>query len=668
MASQYPAYGGPSAQTLTDDASHSYPPTYGHSSGSTLTSPAKEDKQNDIIARDLARTPSPTPSEARELKTGAIDWKSITNWRFWIRREWLWYYVALVLILVITALMTIYHKQIVQWLTPATNWLHDLRFGWLVPIGILFVISFPPLFGHEIVAVLCGLVWGLWIGFGIVAAGTFLGEVGNFYAFKYCCRSRGEKLERTKIGYACLAKVVRDGGFRIALIARLSAIPGHFTTAVFSACGMGIFVFSLAAILSMPKQFITVYLGVILEQSESGTTDKKSQIISRVVLAITVLITVAAMWYILRQMNKVKPEIIYAKRKARQAKMVRAQLPYGNPEAMTSEGTLAEDVETADATVPLTSPRQNDKKPSFSPMYAPQAQRNYDYDYNSYARETDIGADQQHLTHRPAWSHQPLRDDMEDGGYDDGRTPLPPGIPGPPGATLTHPRMGEPSNAHQQPSGSYQGQDGLQVPGSNEPRPESRSDYIITFDPNAAASSSHSPSPYYDQPHTYPYSSANPSQPPISPFDNGSLQASKSTPNLQSTAAVEFSPSPHVTYTPKLPGANPGAAYSNNPYMQSYQPPAQLSPSSAPPPPLPSYAAADNAASAPSSNPYYVMKNAGSTRGVSLTDGPAPSQSNNPYLSMAGHGQEETTASYHTAWGSEHSREASPNGRDAGLR
>jgi hypothetical protein len=36
------------------------------------------------------------------------------------------------------------------------------------------------LFGHEVVSVLCGLAWGLWGGFGIVAAGTFLGEVGNF--------------------------------------------------------------------------------------------------------------------------------------------------------------------------------------------------------------------------------------------------------------------------------------------------------------------------------------------------------------------------------------------------------------------------------------------------------------------------------------------------------
>lgn len=46
-------------------------------------------------------------------------------------------------------------------------------------------------------------------------------------AFKYCCRTRGEKLERTNIAYGCLARVVRDGGFVIALIARLSAIPGH---------------------------------------------------------------------------------------------------------------------------------------------------------------------------------------------------------------------------------------------------------------------------------------------------------------------------------------------------------------------------------------------------------------------------------------------------------
>ena len=118
---------------------------------------------------------------------------------------------------------------------------------------------------------------------------------------------------------------------RLILLALL--IYSSVTTAVFSTCGMGIFVFSIAAILSMPKQFITVYLGVILAQSNTGkfwftrivsvltlfvgVKDKKSTIISDVVLAVTFVITVAAMWYILRAMNKVKPQVIYERRKAR---------------------------------------------------------------------------------------------------------------------------------------------------------------------------------------------------------------------------------------------------------------------------------------------------------------------------------------------------------------
>jgi uncharacterized membrane protein YdjX (TVP38/TMEM64 family) len=63
-----------------------------------------------------------------------------------------------------------------QHLRPFSEKVRDLPAGWLIPIAILFVISFPPLFGHEIIALLCGVVYGLWIGFAIVAAGTFIGE------------------------------------------------------------------------------------------------------------------------------------------------------------------------------------------------------------------------------------------------------------------------------------------------------------------------------------------------------------------------------------------------------------------------------------------------------------------------------------------------------------
>ena len=46
-------------------------------------------------------------------------------------------------------------------------------------------------------------------------------------AFKLLCMARGKKLEETKIKYALLAQVVREGGFKIPVIMRLSVIPGH---------------------------------------------------------------------------------------------------------------------------------------------------------------------------------------------------------------------------------------------------------------------------------------------------------------------------------------------------------------------------------------------------------------------------------------------------------
>lgn len=86
------------------------------------------------------------------------------------------------------------------------------------------------------------------------------------------------------MNYACLSYVMREGSIWLVIAARLSAIPGHFTTAVFATCGMNIWVFCLAAFVTLPKQLITVYLGVIFAQNQKKGT--KERIISYTVLAI----------------------------------------------------------------------------------------------------------------------------------------------------------------------------------------------------------------------------------------------------------------------------------------------------------------------------------------------------------------------------------------------
>lgn len=100
---------------------------------------------------------------------------------------------------------------------------------------------------------------------------------------------------------------------------------------------MNIFVFIAAAVLSLPKQFITVYIGSVLEDENNGqlpyctrkndnepffitigsSSVKTERKITFIVLAITIIVTVVAMRYLRGEMEKVKHEVIYARRKHR---------------------------------------------------------------------------------------------------------------------------------------------------------------------------------------------------------------------------------------------------------------------------------------------------------------------------------------------------------------
>ncbi|KAJ7115541.1 hypothetical protein C8R43DRAFT_1038746 [Mycena crocata] len=264
-------------------------------------------KPSGLVSRDISRTPSPTPSEM-DILNGV---KRKRTWKEMIRT-----YLAIAIIVVIIVLVEVYHDKIIEALTPVTTWLHGTPAGWLIPIVVLIALSFPPLFGHEIVAMLCGVVWGLGPGFGIVAAGTILGEICTYYCFKFCCGARGKKLELSSMPYGSLAHVVREGGLVIAIIVRYSSLPAHFTTAVFATCGMPFWIFLVAAVVSLPKQLVVVYIGVAFNSSDS-TSNK----VQKIVIAVTVVITVIAMVYIRQLSIKARPQVVYARRKARQAQL-----------------------------------------------------------------------------------------------------------------------------------------------------------------------------------------------------------------------------------------------------------------------------------------------------------------------------------------------------------
>jgi hypothetical protein len=94
------------------------------------------------------------------------------------------------------------------------------------------------------------------------------------------------------VQYAILACVIRDGGLKMAVVARYSIIPAHrqytsmlsllqsavtdlcqtVLTALMATCGVSVWVFVVSAIVSLPRPFIVVFVGVNLKAVADGCT------------------------------------------------------------------------------------------------------------------------------------------------------------------------------------------------------------------------------------------------------------------------------------------------------------------------------------------------------------------------------------------------------------
>jgi hypothetical protein len=128
--------------------------------------------------------------------------------------------------------------------------------------------------------------------------------VGTWFAFKHLFRRKAQELERKNLNYGALARLTRDEGFWIVLIIRLSAVPSHFSTAVFSTCDVRFWHFFLSTFLSLPKQVVLVYLGVLLVQNN------EDNVIKTVMFGIIFVITIILGVWIYIKMNKVKKVLL----------------------------------------------------------------------------------------------------------------------------------------------------------------------------------------------------------------------------------------------------------------------------------------------------------------------------------------------------------------------
>jgi len=210
-----------------------------------------------------------------------------------------------ILSIVFSVLFEVYKKDFERWISPLTDWLRDREsWSWTLPTVILVILSFPPLFGHEIVQLIIGLTYPLGVAIGIACLGAILGEAACFIAFKYFFTDYVHKKIDKEVKWAAIARVAQEAGFRGVLVIRFSIVPPHLANPLFSCTGMKFWVYMATVVLSLPKSMVFVALGS--PSSEGSSAAKWGKVVA---IGVVVLISVFASWWIRKKMIVATREI-----------------------------------------------------------------------------------------------------------------------------------------------------------------------------------------------------------------------------------------------------------------------------------------------------------------------------------------------------------------------
>ncbi|KAI9614567.1 hypothetical protein KEM48_005941 [Puccinia striiformis f. sp. tritici PST-130] len=224
--------------------------------------------------------------EASECKQAGLEIAHFVKHHNWkqtfknaVQRKYWGWWLLLLVVLILSSLLSSYVSLASHQGGPISKALpipdQECLLSWIVPTILLIIVSFPPLFGHELIILVAGMIWGLWIApdwCKIGASGSRLSDI----------RLAGEANAR--------------GRFRDVILVRASAMPGHVCTAMQATIGIGLWVFTIACVVTLPKQFA-------LNDAESTSHHR----ISAAVFLLTGFFTILSAYIVWMRLRKIRP-------------------------------------------------------------------------------------------------------------------------------------------------------------------------------------------------------------------------------------------------------------------------------------------------------------------------------------------------------------------------
>ena len=200
--------------------------------------------------------------------------------------------------LVVTLLLGILSQKLQRNLNPVAEKMESAP-GSVIVLGLVIaLVSIPPLFGHELLGVIAGYVYGSILGFLILTVASTVGESVVYYMFRRFLRSRIDQFRwKYHSSYGIFVSVIEDGGVLMLVLIRMSVIPPHFSTPLFA--GLESITWKrwmLANIIASPiRMFPPVFIGSLLRNSRSNS------ILGDVAFILSTFVTFGVLWTIRKQ-------------------------------------------------------------------------------------------------------------------------------------------------------------------------------------------------------------------------------------------------------------------------------------------------------------------------------------------------------------------------------
>ncbi len=195
------------------------------------------------------------------------------------------------------------------WLTralPLNTWQQTLEhqiasLGAVGPVAfaLIYLMATLCLVPGWVLTVTAGAIFGLSLGFVTVSTSSVIAATTGFFISRYLARAKVERMAETNPKFRAMDRVIRDGGWKIVALTRLSrVVPFSLQNYVYGLTAMRWSSFCLTTWLAMmPGIFAYVYLGSVARTAVAGERTRLGQ---AALMGIGIAATVAMTIYITR--------------------------------------------------------------------------------------------------------------------------------------------------------------------------------------------------------------------------------------------------------------------------------------------------------------------------------------------------------------------------------